>query len=43
MTALKVKGSQVKIGIHAPKSLPIHRGGIYVRIEREQKVSNGRR
>ncbi|WP_444922621.1 carbon storage regulator [Microbulbifer sp. CnH-101-G] len=40
---MKVKGTQVKIGIHAPKSLPIHRGEIYVRIEREGKVSNRRR
>ncbi|WP_444946660.1 carbon storage regulator CsrA [Microbulbifer sp. VTAC004] len=42
ITVLEVKGNQVKIGIHAPKSLPVHREEIYVRIEREQKISNGR-
>ncbi|WP_444924907.1 carbon storage regulator CsrA [Microbulbifer sp. DLAB2-AF] len=42
ITVLEVKGNQVKMGIRAPKSLPIHREEIYVRIERERKVSNGR-
>ncbi|WHI46947.1 carbon storage regulator CsrA [Microbulbifer sp. VAAF005] len=43
ITVLEVKGNQVKIGIRAPKSLPVHREEIYVRIERERKISNGRR
>ncbi|WHI53103.1 carbon storage regulator CsrA [Microbulbifer sp. MLAF003] len=42
ITVLEVKGNQVKIGIRAPKSLPVHREEIYVRIKREQKVGNGR-
>ncbi|WP_226648618.1 carbon storage regulator CsrA [Microbulbifer variabilis] len=38
VTVLEVKGNQVKIGISAPKSLPIHREEIYVRIKKERKV-----
>jgi len=38
VTVLEVQGNQVKIGISAPKSLPIHREEIYLRIKREQKV-----
>ncbi|WP_445359728.1 carbon storage regulator CsrA [Microbulbifer sp. EKSA005] len=43
ITVLEVKGNQVKIGIRAPKSLPVHREEIYVRIEKKRKVGNGRR
>ncbi|WP_444907771.1 carbon storage regulator CsrA [Microbulbifer sp. SSSA008] len=39
VTVLEVKGNQVKIGISAPKSLPIHREEIYVRIKRQQKAN----
>ncbi|WHI52760.1 carbon storage regulator [Microbulbifer sp. MLAF003] len=38
VTVLEVKGNQVKIGISAPKSLPIHREEIDVRIKRERKA-----
>ncbi|GAA5445161.1 translational regulator CsrA [Microbulbifer sp. NBRC 101763] len=38
VTVLEVKGNQVKIGISAPKSLPIHREEIYVRIKKQQKA-----
>ncbi|AWF82151.1 carbon storage regulator [Microbulbifer sp. A4B17] len=32
---LEVKGNQVKMGIHAPKSVPIHREEIYRHIQKE--------
>ncbi|WP_444918752.1 carbon storage regulator CsrA [Microbulbifer sp. JMSA003] len=34
ITVLEVKGKQVKIGIRAPKSLPVYREEIYVQIKK---------
>lgn len=42
LTVLGVKGNQVRIGINAPKSVPVHREEIYTRIKRElQGDANG--
>ncbi|WP_445356352.1 carbon storage regulator CsrA [Microbulbifer sp. ANSA002] len=43
ITVLDVKGNQVKIGIRAPKSLPVHREEIYIRLQKERALGNGSR
>ncbi|BBM01970.1 carbon storage regulator CsrA [Microbulbifer sp. GL-2] len=42
ITILEVKGNQVRVGIIAPKSLPVHREEIYRRIKKQQGRDNGR-
>jgi carbon storage regulator len=43
VTVLEVKGNQVKIGIRAPKSLPVHREEIYIRLRQGSNLGNGDR
>ncbi|MBP5250085.1 MAG: carbon storage regulator CsrA [Lachnospiraceae bacterium] len=33
LTVLEIKGDQVKIGINAPKQIPIYRKEIYIQIQ----------
>lgn len=39
VTILEIKGDQIKIGIDAPKSVPIYRKEIYGQIKEENKNS----
>ena len=41
MTVLGVRGTQVRIGINAPKDVPVHREEIYYRIKHEQGGQQG--
>ncbi len=36
VTILGVKGNQVKIGVHAPDSVPVHREEVWLRIQKEK-------
>ena len=39
VTVLEVKGDQVKIGISAPKEVPIYRKEVYLQIQNENKAA----
>ena len=41
LTILEIKGDQIKLGIDAPKSIPIYRKEIYGQIQQENKISAG--
>ena len=38
VTILDVKGRQVRVGIDAPRSLPVHREEVYERIQKEREA-----
>ncbi len=40
VTILEIKGDQVKIGISAPKSVPIYRKEVYVQIQDANKEAS---
>jgi carbon storage regulator len=41
VTILAIKGGQVRIGVDAPRSVPVHREEIALRIQREKDAANG--
>ena len=41
LTVLGVRGTQVRLGINAPKDIPVHREEIYYKIKHEQSGGGG--
>ena len=41
ITVLAAKGSQIRLGIEAPRDVPVHREEIFQRILDERKALNG--
>lgn len=39
ITILEIKGDQVKIGIQAPKEVPVYRKEVYLQIKEENQAS----
>lgn len=37
LTILGIKGNQVRVGVSAPKDVPVHREEVYLRIQSEKQ------
>lgn len=40
VTILEIRGDQVKIGVSAPKEVPIYRKEVYLQIQKENEASS---
>ena len=38
VTVLEVKGNQVRVGVQAPREIPVHRQEVYERVQREKEA-----
>ena len=38
LTILGIKGNQVRVGVSAPKEIPVHREEVYLRIQNEGRA-----
>ena len=41
VTVLGIKGGQIRIGINAPREIPVHRQEVYEKIMQERKEAEG--
>ena len=41
ITVLEIRGDQIKIGIQAPKEVPIYRKEVYMQIQKENEEASG--
>ena len=41
ITVLEIRGDQIKIGIQAPKNVPIYRKEVYLQIQKENEEAIG--
>ena len=39
ITVLEIRGDQIKLGINAPKDVPIYRKEVYLQIQEENKAA----
>ena len=39
VTILEIRGDQIKIGVNAPKEVPVYRKEVYLQIQKENKAS----
>ena len=43
LTIVEMRGDRVRIGIEAPKDVPVHRGEVYAAIKRQERNEKQRR